>query len=474
MSDGRWQMEHMKLLEKIEIIDAGSEGNAVARHGEMVVFVPYGVPGDVADIEIFRSKRSYAEGRIIRFHKYSENRVEPFCSHFGLCGGCRWQHMNYTTQLHFKQKQVEDSLKRIGKLDNPLIRPILGSEATRGYRNKLEFTFSSRRWFTGPADGEASPALGFHIPRRWDKVLDIDHCYLMEEPVNAVRLEARRYAIEKGMSFYDARNNSGFLRNMILRTTTGGDLMLIMVYGSHEPDRILPMLYHLQSAFPQITSIFYVVNEKKNDIINDLEMRHYAGNTYITETFPPFRKNFREVSFRIGPVSFFQTNPVQAGKLFRIAAGYLAPEGHEVVYDLYTGTGTIANYIAPYVQKVAGIESVSSAVADAVINTGLNGNTNLKFYTAEAEKLLSPEFISANGHPDAVITDPPRNGMHEKVIQTLLSVLPKKIIYVSCNPATQSRDISLLKKSYNFTECSPVDMFPHTQHVENVALLTLA
>ena len=464
----------MRLIENIEILDAGSEGNSVARHGEMVVFVPYGVPGDIVDIEVLRSKRSYVEGRIIRFHRYSENRVEPFCSHFGLCGGCRWQQMNYESQLRFKQKQVEDSLKRIGKLETPLIRPILGSGAIRGYRNKLEFTFSSRRWFTGPGNGESSPALGFHIPGRWDKVLDIDHCYLMEEPVNAIRLETRRYSVEKELSFYDPRNNNGFLRNMIIRSTTRGDLMLIMVYGVDEPDIIFPMLGHLKNVFPQITSLFYVINEKKNDVISDLEMKYYSGTHFITETLPPFRENHRDVHFRIGPVSFFQTNPVQAGKLFRFAAEYLSPEGHEVVYDLYTGAGTIANYISPYVSKVIGIESVASAVADAGINSELNGNTNLQFFAGEAEKLLSPEFISAHGHPDAVITDPPRNGMHEKVIQTLLSVLPRKIIYVSCNPATQARDIFMLKERYNFVECRPVDMFPHTQHVENMALLTLA
>ncbi len=463
-----------KLIEKIEIIDAGSEGNAVARDGDMVVFVPYGVPGDIVDIEVFKSKRSYAEGRIVKFHTYSPDRTEAFCSHFGVCGGCRWQHMNYGSQLHYKHKQVEDSFRRIAKLENPLVREIIGSEATREYRNKLEFTFSSRRWFTGVADGDASPALGFHIPRRWDKILDIDHCYLMEEPVNAIRLEARRYAIDKGLSFYDARNNSGFLRNMILRTTTSGDLMLIMVYGTDEPDRILPMLFHLQAEFPKITSIFYVVNEKKNDIINDLLMRHYSGTRFITEVIPPFRPAFPESKFRIGPVSFFQTNPIQAGKLFRLAAGYLAPEGHEVVYDLYTGTGTIANYIAPYIKQGIGIESVASAVADAGVNAELNGNTNLQFFTAEAEKLLTPEFITEHGHPHAVITDPPRNGMHEKVIQTLLSVLPGKIVYISCNPATQARDIYLLKEKYIMQECQPVDMFPHTQHVENVALLTLA
>jgi len=462
------------IIEKVEIIDAGSEGNAVARHGDKVVFVPFGVPGDIVDIEIFRAKRSYAEGKIVAFHKHSENRVEPFCSHFGTCGGCRWQHMNYETQLHYKQKQVGDSLQRIAKLDTPLIRTILGSPSTRGYRNKLEFTFSSKRWFTGPDDGDDSPALGFHIPRRWDKVLDIAHCYLMEEPVNAIRLEAKRYALEHGLSFYDARNYSGLLRNMILRTTTTGDLMLIMIFRDDQPELIFPMLGHLQKTYPQITSLYYVINGKKNDVISDLEMKLYAGKASITEVMPPFREGNRDVSFSIGPVSFFQTNPLQAVKLFSATAGYLAPRGGEVVYDLYTGTGSIANYIAPYVNRVIGIESVASAVADASVNASLNGNLNLEFFAAEAEKLLDDGFIAAHGHPDAVITDPPRNGMHEKVVRTLLSVLPKKIVYVSCNPATQARDIHLLKEKYNFAECQPVDMFPHTQHVENVALLTLA
>ena len=462
-----------KLIERIEIIDAGSEGNAIGRHGDMVVFVPFGVPGDVVDIEVFKSKRSFAEGKIVHFHKHSENRVEPFCSHFGTCGGCRWQHMNYETQLHYKQKQVEDSLKRIGKLEDPKVSPILGSVLTRGYRNKLEFTFSASRWFTHTDETDNSPALGFHIPRRWDKVLNIDHCYLMDEPVNAIRLETRKYALENNLSFYEPRNYKGFLRNMILRTTTRGDLMLVIVFRYNDTDKIFPMLDHLRMAFPQISSVYYVVNEKKNDVISDLEQIHYAGSQYITEAISPFREGFDEVSFRIGPVSFFQTNPVQAARLFSLAAGYLDPKGHETVYDLYTGTGSIANYIAPYVRKVIGIESVGSAVKDARSNTILNGNTNLSFFAAETEKLLDEEFIRVHGHPDAVITDPPRNGMHEKVIRTLLSVKPEKIVYVSCNPATQARDIMMLKELYTFAGCTPVDMFPHTQHVENVALLTL-
>lgn len=462
-----------EILENIEIIDAGSEGNAVGRHGDMVVFVPYGVPGDVVDIEVFKSKRSFAEGKIVRFHKQSENRVVPFCSHFGTCGGCRWQQMNYQTQLHYKQKQVEDSLKRIGKVENPLVHTILGSELTQGYRNKLEFTFSASRWFTHTDETDNSPALGFHIPRRWDKVLNIDHCYLMKEPVNAIRIETRRYALEHGLSFYEPRSYIGFLRNMIIRSTTRGDLMLVMVFRDNETDKIFPLLDHLRNEFPRISSLYYVINEKKNDVINDLELIHYSGSEYITEVIPAFREGYKEVSYRIGPVSFFQTNPAQAALLFSIAAGYLAPKGHETVYDLYTGTGSIANYIAPYVKKVIGIESVASAVKDAKSNTLLNGNTNLHFFLAEAEKLLDTEFIRANGHPDSVITDPPRNGMHEKVIRTILEVRPAKIVYVSCNPATQARDLLMLNELYTLAECRPVDMFPHTQHVENVALLTL-
>jgi 23S rRNA (uracil1939-C5)-methyltransferase len=488
----------MKVLEKAEIIDAGSEGNAVARYGEMVVFVPFAVPGDIVDIEIIRKKRSFAEGRIVRFHGYSKHRVEPFCSHFGICGGCRWQQMSYESQLFFKQKQVEDNLQRIGKIISPQVRPILASPLTRSYRNKLEFTFSSQRWHVNsfrkspivPDEAESlqnqaidtsglmpeddSPALGFHIPKRWDKVLDIDHCYLMKEPVNAIRLEVRRYSIEKGLSFYNARIHDGLLRNMIMRNTGSGDFMLVMVFGKEENETIFPLLDHIRVEFPEITSLYYVINEKKNDIISDLKMNHYYGSEYLTEIIPAFREGYNPLNYRIGPVSFYQTNPEQASRLFRQAAVYLDPAGTESVYDLYTGTGTIANYIAPYVHKVIGIESVLSAIEDAKVNAIINQNTNSTFISGEAEKVLIPEFISIHGRPDVVITDPPRSGMHEKVLQALLKLLPQKIIYISCNPATQARDIRIMKAAYDFAESQPVDMFPHTQHVENVALLTLS
>jgi len=487
----------MRIIEKVRIIDAGSEGNAVARYGDMVVFVPFAVPGDLADIEVTRKKKSFAEGRVVRFHEFSEYRAESFCSHFGVCGGCKWQHMSYESQLVFKQKQVEDNLRRIGKIPSPLVRPILASHLTRAYRNKLEFTFSELKWHVNPLDkpaghgtgfpdrdhsvsGESgiladnSPALGFHIPKRWDKVLDIDFCYLMKEPVNEIRLEIRRYSIEKGLSFYNARVHSGFLRNMILRNAGDDELMLVMVFGQNDQDRVISLLDHIRRSFPSVTSVYYVINDKKNDIISDLKLELYYGSEYLSEVIPPFREGFNPLKYRIGPVSFFQTNPGQASRLFRQAASYLDPGQHQMVYDLYTGTGTIANYIAPYVRQVIGIESVPSAIADAEMNARNNGNKNIQFVTGEAEKVLTDDFISAHGHPDAIITDPPRSGMHEKVIQTLLKLLPRKIIYVSCNPATQARDIQLLSEAYNFVESQPIDMFPHTQHVENIALLSLS
>jgi len=490
--------EKVKIIEKVRITDAGTEGNAVARYGEMVIFVPFAVPGDVVDIEILRKKRSFAEGRIIKFHEYSSYRIAPFCSHFGVCGGCKWQQMSYESQLFFKQKQVEDNLQRIGKIPSPNVRSIIASPLTRGYRNKLEFTFSSQRWHVHPLsnlpaeDNDAetaevqaagmanrvppddSFALGFHIPKRWDKVLDINHCYLMKEPSNAIRLEVRKYSIEQGLSFYNPHDHSGFLRNIIIRNTNSGDLMLVMVFGHEEPDTIFPLLDHIILKFPGITSVYYVVNEKKNDVISDLRLRHYHGSEYLSESIPAFREGFPSLNCRIGPVSFFQTNPEQASRLFRQAALYLDPGLHDTVYDLYTGTGTIANFIAPYVKQVIGIESVPSAVKDAEINAEVNQNKNTMFIPGEAEKILADDFIGTHGHPDAVITDPPRSGMHEKVIQTLIRVLPRKIIYVSCNPATQARDIQMLGKAYDFIESQPVDMFPHTQHVENVALLRLA
>jgi 23S rRNA (uracil1939-C5)-methyltransferase len=463
------------IYEKVEITDAGSEGKAIARIGNLVVFIPFVVPGDVADIQIIKKKKSYLEGRAIRFHKYAENRAEPFCSHFGTCGGCRWQNMRYEEQLYYKQKQVVDNFTRIGKIEEPKILPILPSENTTYYRNKLEYTFSNHRWLTGD-DLNIEPsrrdqnALGFHIPLLFDKILDIDHCYLQRDPSNAIRLEAKRYAIGNHLSFYDARTWKGFLRNLIIRTSNGGDLMVNFIFRDNEKEVIQALLDHFKRKFPEITSLYYVINPKKNDVISDLPTYLYSGEPYITEKMNAYN-SLKVLKFRIGPVSFYQTNSDQACHLYRIAAGFAGFKGAETVYDLYTGTGTIANYIAATVGKVIGIESVADAVKDAEENSRLNEITNTAFFIGEAEKILTEEFVEKRGKPDVIITDPPRSGMHGKVVNAMLKIAPEKIVYISCNPATQARDIALMKEQYHLEKCQPVDMFPHTQHLENVALL---
>ena len=464
-----------KIYENVEITDAGSEGKAIARIENLVVFVPFVVPGDVADIQIIKKKKSYLEGRAIRFHKYAENRAVPFCSHFGTCGGCRWQNMRYEDQLYYKQKQVVDNFTRIAKIENPNILPILPSHSTTYYRNKLEYTFSNRRWMTSddfsiePSERDQN-ALGFHIPLLFDKILNIDHCYLQQDPSNAIRLEAKRYAVENHLSFYDARTWQGFLRNLIIRNSNSGDLMVIFIFRDDQPKVIFELLDHFKRKFPEITSLFYVINPKKNDVISDLPSHLYSGEPYITEKMNAFH-SLKELKFRIGPVSFFQTNSYQAKHLYRIASEFAGFNGTETVYDLYTGTGTIANFIAGSVGKVIGIESVADAVKDAEENSKLNEIKNTTFFTGEAEKILTDEFVEKRGKPDLIITDPPRSGMHAKVVNAMLKIAPEKIVYISCNPATQARDISLMKEQYHLAKCQPVDMFPHTQHLENVALL---
>ena len=465
------------IYENVEIIDAGAEGMAVGKINEQIVFVPFVVPGDIVDVQITRKKKKYLEGKAVHFHRYSTKRTEPHCAHFGLCGGCRWQSMKYEEQLYYKQKQVFDSFTRIGKLDNPSIMPILPSAKTRYYRNKLDFTFSNHRWLTdedriGERETVNTNALGFHIPQFYDKVVDIIECFHMKDPANAIRTEARKYATDHLLTFYDVRTWKGFLRNLIIRNTEAGGLMVILVVRNLE-DQLLPMLEHLANLFPEITSLFYVINPKQNDTIYDLEFNLFKGDPFITEKMPPFRPGGKEIEFRIGPASFFQTNSLQAINLYRIAAEFAMFQGNELVYDLYTGTGTIANYIAPYVSKVIGIESVAAAITDAEVNSMINNISTTTFFTGEAEKILTPEFVAAQGKPDVIITDPPRNGMHEKVVRTILNVLPEKVIYVSCNPATQARDIALMSDRYFMETCQPVDMFPHTQHVENIALLKL-
>jgi len=463
------------IFKNVAIIDAGSEGMAIGKINDQVIFVPFVVPGDVVDVQVTRKKKKYLEGKAVHIHEYSPKRTIPHCSHFGLCGGCRWQNMEYGEQLFYKQKQVFDSLTRIGKLENPLILPILPSPRIRYYRNKLDFTFSNHRWLADEDRQEETEsvntdALGFHIPQFFDKVVDIRECFHQKDPSNAIRTAARAYALEHNLKFYDVRTWQGFLRNLIIRNTEAGGFMVILVFR-YEDEAISGMLDHLTRHFPEITSLFYVINSKKNDTIYDLDFNLYKGDPYITEKMPPFREGGREIEFRIGPASFFQTNSFQAVNLYKTTAEFAGFTGNEHVYDLYTGTGTIANYIANYVKRVTGIESVSAAIADAEINAQINGIQNTVFFAGEAEKILTPDFFESQGEPDIIITDPPRNGMHERVVLTILGAKPSKIVYVSCNPATQARDLALMNDQYFLEKCQPVDMFPHTQHVENVALL---
>ncbi|MCX6266727.1 MAG: 23S rRNA (uracil(1939)-C(5))-methyltransferase RlmD, partial [Bacteroidetes bacterium] len=386
------------IYENVTIIDAGAEGMAVGKINEKIVFVPFVVPGDIADIQITRKKKKYLEGKAIHFHQFSSKRIEPHCAHFGLCGGCRWQSMKYEEQLFYKQKQVFESLTRIGKIENPAIQPILPSPKTRYYRNKLDFTFSNHRWLT-EEDRNAEPgttntnALGFHIPQFFDKVVDIQECFHMKDPSNAIRTAARKYAFDHELTFYDVRIWQGFLRNLIIRNTEAGGLMVILVVRNRE-DHLMPMLHYLADQFPAITSLFYVINPKQNDTIYDLEFNLFKGDPYITEKMPPFRPGGKETEFRIGPASFFQTNSFQAINLYRIAAELSMFKGDELVYDLYTGTGTIANYIAPYVRKVVGIESVAAAISDAEVNSKINNISNTVFFAGETEKILTADFIA--------------------------------------------------------------------------------
>ncbi|MCF8364670.1 MAG: 23S rRNA (uracil(1939)-C(5))-methyltransferase RlmD [Bacteroidales bacterium] len=458
----------LPVFENVEILDAGSEGKAVARIDNYVVFVPFVVPGDIIDIRVVKRKKRYLEGKAIKLHKASPLRIEARCEHFGLCGGCKWQNLEYSDQLKFKQKQVVDNFERIGKLEIPEILPIKGSEKQYYYRNKLEFTFSNRRWLNDEelAREEAVEmnGLGFHLPGMFDRIIDVKNCYLQEEPSNSIRNELNRFAREQDYSFYDNRNHSGFLRNVIIRNSTLGDLMVIMIFGKDNPSEIEKVLHFLNEKFPEITSLNYVINTKQNDSINDLEVILFSGKKYIVE-------KMEDLEFRVGPLSFYQTNSEQAYELYKTARDFADLKGHEIVYDLYCGTGTIANFIAKKVRHVVGIEYVDSAISDASENSAINGHKNTSFFAGDMAKVLAPQFFEKNGMPDVVITDPPRAGMHPKVIDQLLSAAPEKIVYVSCNPATQARDIALLAEKYTLMKIQPVDMFPQTHHVENVSLL---
>jgi 23S rRNA (uracil1939-C5)-methyltransferase len=459
----------LPLLEKVRITEIAAEGNALARVDKMVVFIPMLIPGDVVDIQVVRKKKKFMEGRVVRFHEYSSDRIEPRCSHFGVCGGCKWQHLPYNLQLHYKEKQVKDNLTRIGKVDLQHINPIIGSEEEYLYRNKLEYTFSNRRWYTKEevSSGvafEREEALGFHIPGLFDKVLDIDWCHLQPEPSNAIRKAVREYAVRNRLEFFDLREQTGFLRNLVIRNSLKGNVMVIAVFFREEKEKREGLLNFLASEFPEITSLMYVINSKKNDSLNDQTPVLYSGVDHLFEEMDGLK-------FRIGPKSFYQTNTRQACELYRVTREYAGLTGKEIVYDLYTGTGTIASFIAGSALKVIGIEYVDEAVKDAVINSELNNIENTIFFAGDMKDILNEDFIRKNGKPDVIITDPPRAGMHEDVVNAILLASPLKIVYVSCNAATQARDILMLSTEYEVAAVQPVDMFPHTHHVENVVLL---
>ena len=458
----------MPLIEDVEILDIAAEGNAIARIDNKVLFVPHAIPGDIVDVQILRKRTSYMEGFVTRIKKPSSLRIEPFCEHFGLCGGCKWQNLPYSAQLQYKNKQVIDNLERIGKVKPEKINYILPSENTRFYRNKLEFAFSDNRWLTkeelSAENFVKKKGVGFHIPSMFDKVLDIHYCHLQRDPSNQLRLAIKEYALKNNLDFFDQKTHEGFLRNLIIRTTSTGELMAIVVFAKDNKTEREKLLKYVARQFPEITSLLYVINPKQNDTITDLEINNFAGQDYIIE-------KLGDLQFKIGPKSFYQTNSEQAHKLFSIVLNFAGLTGNELVYDLYTGTGTIANYIARKAASVIGIESVPEAISDATENSHINGIQNTRFYTGDIREVLNHEFVSIHGRPDVIILDPPRAGIHPSIVEAILFAYPNRIVYVSCNPATQARDIALLAEEYNLKEIQPLDMFPHTHHVENVALL---
>lgn len=466
--------KELPLLENVTISDIAAEGKAIAKVNDLVIFVPYVVSGDIVDLQIKRKKNKYAEAEAVKFHQYSPNRSTPFCQHYGICGGCKWQILPYSEQLKYKQKQVEDNLRRIGKIELPEISPILGSEKTEFYRNKLEFTFSNKRWLTTEevkqnVKYDQMNAVGFHIPGAFDKVLAIDKCWLQDDISNQLRNSIRDYAYEHNLVFSDLRNHEGLLRNMIVRTSSTGELMLIMVFrmeNDTDKEQANQLMQFVADKFPQITSLVYVNNTKCNDTIGDLDIFVFKGNDYIFEEMEGLR-------FKIGPKSFYQTNSEQAYNLYKVARNFAGLTGNELVYDLYTGTGTIANFVSGKARKVIGIEYVPEAIEDAKINSEINHISNTLFYAGDMKDILTQDFIAEHGRPDVIITDPPRAGMHQDVIDVILGAEPERIVYVSCNPATQARDLQLLDVKYKVTAVQPVDMFPYTHHVENVVLLEI-
>lgn len=464
--------KELPLLEKVTISDVAAEGKALAKVNDLVVFVPYVVPGDVVDLQVKRKKNHYAEAVAVKFYEKSPLRVEPFCQHYGVCGGCKWQCLSYEEQIKYKQKQVFDNLTRIGKIELPEFMPILGSKKTVFYRNKLEFTFSNKRWLTEDevkqdVKYEQMNAVGFHIPGAFDKVLAIDKCWLQDDISNRIRNAIRDYAYEHDYAFFNLRTQEGMLRSMMVRTSSTGELMVLLqckITNEGELAKMKELLQYVADSFPEITSLLYVINNKCNDTIGDLDVEVFKGKDHIFEVMENLR-------FKIGPKSFYQTNSEQAYELYKVARTFAGLTGEELVYDLYTGTGTIANFVARQAKKVVGIEYVPEAIEDAKVNSEINGITNTLFYAGDMKDILTQDFINEHGRPDVIITDPPRAGMHNDVIDVILFAEPKRIVYVSCNPATQARDLQLLDVKYKVTAVQPVDMFPHTHHVENVVLL---
>lgn len=466
---GRKRKE-LPVVENVEITGVAAEGKSIARVDDMVVFIPYGAPGDVVNIKLDKKKRSYAEAHIVDMVKPSPDRVTPACEHFGVCGGCKWQHIPYESQLRYKRDQVVDALTRIAKVEIPEVNPTLGSKETFCYRNKLEYTFSCKCWITfedlrsGHEIADRN-ALGFHIPGAFDKVLDIKKCWLQDDLSNRIRLFVRQYALAKGYEFYDIKAQQGLMRTLMVRIASTGEVMLIVVFARPEQEKIDDLMDAIAAEFPEITSLLYVVNQKVNDTIADQEVITYRGRDYINE-------EMEGLQFRIGPKSFYQTNSLQAYELYKVARRMACLKPDDLVYDLYTGTGTIANFVARQVKKVVGIEYVPEAIADAKLNSEVNGIDNTIFFAGDMKDVLTDGFIEEHGRPDVMVIDPPRAGMHEDVVNVILNARPERIVYVSCNPATQARDLALMDEFYRVEEVQPVDMFPHTHHVENVVRMT--
>lgn len=460
------------IFENIAVLDAGAKGVSVAKAPDgKVIFIPNVVPGDIVDVQTFRKRKAYYEGKAIRFHQYSEQRIEPVCAHFGVCGGCKWQNMSYSQQLVYKHNEVYNNLKRIGKIELPEFEPILGSQEQFFYRNKMEFGFSNARWLTeaeiqSDTTFDNQNALGFHIPKMWDKILDIEKCWLQADPSNAIRNGLKAFANANGLTFFDARNHSGLLRTLMIRTASTGEIMVVVQFFDDIPQEREQVMDYLANAFPEITSLQYVINQKANDTLYDQYIILYKGRDYILE-------EMEGLHFSINAKSFYQTNSAQAYALYKVTREFAGLTGQELVYDLYTGTGTIAQFVSKQAKKVIGVEAVPEAIADAKENAKRNSITNCDFFVGDMKNIFNADFIAQHGTPDVIITDPPRDGMHKDVVEQILRIAPRRVVYVSCNSATQARDLALMDEKYKVTRVRPVDMFPQTHHVENVVLLEL-